>query len=401
MQNGTTNTRQSKARKPYDGFPLFAHSNGQWAKKIRGRLHYFGPWNDPDGALQRYLAERDDLHAGRTARIQRDGLTVGALCNSFLTSRQRKLDAGELRYRTWSDYYRTCEGLVKTFGRDCLVDDLAAEDFSVLRAKVARRRGAVALGNEVQRVRTIFKYAYDAGLIERPVRFGPDFVKPSRRVIRLAKRSRPVRMFEAAEIRQLLEAAPAKLRAMILLGINCGWGNTDVAELPITALALGKGMADYPRPKTGIPRQSPLWPETIQAIRIVLAERKAPREEADSALLFITLHGNRYVAGKATDGIGLEFGKLLRRQGLYRLGRNFYSLRHTFRTIADEVGDRPAIDLIMGHENADDIATGYRHGISDERLRRVTDHVRAWLWPAKADGPTVPAVPAEDEKPLP
>jgi hypothetical protein len=37
----------------------------------------------------------------------------------------------------------------------------------------------VALGNEVQRVRSVFKYAYDAALIEKPIRYGPDFKKPS------------------------------------------------------------------------------------------------------------------------------------------------------------------------------------------------------------------------------
>ena len=67
--NSDSNPRPKRPDKPYSDFPLFAHANGRWAKKIRGRFVYFGPWSDSDDALQWYLEQRDDLHADRPLPI--------------------------------------------------------------------------------------------------------------------------------------------------------------------------------------------------------------------------------------------------------------------------------------------------------------------------------------------
>jgi integrase len=63
-----------------------------------------------------------------------------------------------------------------------------------------------------------------------------------------------------------------------------------------------------------------------------------------------------------------------------RKGLGFSTLRHTFRTVADESKDQPAVDFIMGHEVPHRSAV-YRETISDARLKAVTDHVRSWLFP--------------------
>src|ERR1700732_2114814 len=114
MSNDSTRKpRRRKAadrpKKPYPDFPLSPHPSGMWQKKIRGKIHYFGRWaKRVNGKLERIEGDglketlegdkalADDLHAGRTPRVQSDGLTVADLCNRFLTSRLRKVEAGEM-----------------------------------------------------------------------------------------------------------------------------------------------------------------------------------------------------------------------------------------------------------------------------------------------------------------
>jgi len=223
-----------KPSKPWPEFPLFAHAVGQWAKKVRGRLHYFGPWANHAEALAKWNREKDDLLAGRSPRpVATEGATVADLCNHFCTLKKNRVDSGELAPRTYALYYSTCERLVAEFTGPRRVADLVAQDFEKLRKKLAKRWGPVAIGNEIQRVRCVFHYGFEAGLIDTPVRFGPGFKKPSAKTMRKARQRHGARMFEAAEVVAILEHAGPNMKAMILLGLNAAMGNIDLALLPV------------------------------------------------------------------------------------------------------------------------------------------------------------------------
>jgi len=376
-------TKKAKPSKPYADFPLFPHATGRWAKKIRGKLHYFGPWRDPDAALNKYLDQRDDLHAGRTSRINGDGLTVRDLCNQFLTNKRHLLDTQEIVLRTWRDYHCTCQRIVDAFGTTRLVNDLVASDFERLRTSIAKNWGPVGLGNEIGRVRMVFKFALDQGLVDKPIRYGQSFKKPSRKVLRQTRARNGTRMFEAVELRQILAAACQPLQTMILLGINCGFGQTDVSNLPKSAMDLRAGWVDYPRPKTGVQRRCPLWTETVNGLEDVAVKPPVPKDRADANLTFLTKYGRRWVRtygnGTPDDAIGKEFAKLLKSLGLKRPGVSFYALRHTFATIGGEARDQVAVNAIMGHTDTS-MSAVYRERISDERLQAVADYVHDWLY---------------------
>jgi integrase len=379
----------SKPAKPYPEFPLTAHPSGQWCKKIRGKLYYFGPWADSGGALKKYDDQKEALHAGRKPRPDTEGLTVKEAVNAFLYAKEALVDAGELSPRTWAEYKAMADELVTHMGKSRLVADLAPEDFGGLRNKLAKKWGPHRLKKAIQYVRCILKHAYDSNLIDRPVRYGPGFKRPSMKTLRLHKARQGVKLFTREEILLLLLAAPVHLEAMILLGINCGFGNADCGSLPVSAVDLERAMIDFPRPKTGIPRRCPLWPETAEALREVMDSRPKPKDPVHADLVFLTKYGLPWARDNDPGTVTKETTKLLRALGING-HRNYYTLRHTFRTVADEAKDQPAADYIMGHE-VPHMSSIYRETISDARLRAVADHVRAWLFGAAtlgADGPS-------------
>jgi len=377
-RKGSTKAKPRRPEKPYDGFPLFAHRSGQWAKKIKGRTRYFGPWNDWQAALDLYNEQAADLHAGRDPRPRSDQTTIADLCDSFLKHCDRKVEAGEMVERTRRDYERSTDRIVRVFGKRRPVSNLHPDDFATLRDDIAKTNGVVSLGNEVNRCRVVFNYAHKNLLIEKPVQYGVAFQRPSKKSLRQAKVKNGKKTFAAEECRTLIDNAQTpELKAMILLGLNCGFGNGDCAKLPVEAVDLAGGWIDWPRPKTGVERRCPLWLETVEALRAVLSRRDQERE-----LVFLTKYGNTYENDQAA--ISKEFRKLLDETKLYRKGRGFYALRHVFRTVADATRDFPAARLIMGHADSS-IDAVYREHIEDDRLRAVVDHVHGWLFGEATD----------------
>lgn len=389
-----------KPKKPFPDFPLGASTAGWWVKKIRGRIFYFGRWGRRlrDGSIERipgdgwkealelYNAQKEDLHAGRTPRIKKidgEGLTVGELRGRFLTAKSRALDAGEITRPTYFEYRQIADLVSKTFTERRLVADLAADDFAMLRQALAKRWGPVRLTNGILRVKSIFKFGYEAGLIDKPVRFGPEFKVPSAGVLRRHRAKNGQRMIESDEIRRLLSALEAQsnhaVKAMVLLGVNCGFLAKDCADLPLWAVDLEKGWADFPRPKTGVARRCPLWPETVEALRAAIAARPAPRGPDAEQLVFLTPQGKPWVRRGVATSLSSMISRILKNQNISRKGVGFATFRHVFRTAADETRDQPAVNLIMGHTDPT-MGGVYRERIEDSRLRAVVDHVRQWVF---------------------
>ena len=205
--------------------------------------------------------------------------------------------------------------------------------------------------------------------------------KPSRKVIRRERAKAGSKMFAPAEIQLLLRCASPQMRAMIYLALNAGLGPEDLARLKTSNLQ--DAWLDYPRPKTGIERRVPLWPETRQALAAVIRE--------GDEVVFRTCKGNPWTAKsvRGTDSpISAAFTKLCKKLEIYKAGRGFYALRHVCETVGGESGDQIATDFILGHTPpSDDMRATYRERMKPARLYKLVKFIRRWALRVKKGRP--------------
>ncbi len=370
--------------------PWLHQSSGLWCVTRKGRRYYLGATEAE--ANQRATRYQKSIAQGlRIPELGQDpdgdhdtAPTVKNVLLAFLAAQKRRVDSKDLTSRSLSQYARTCRDFGGFVGDDVWIAELTPDHFARFRSNVAGRRNLISTGNEVTRVKTIFKWAYENDIIEKPVRFGTDFKRPKKRDVRIHKTRRGAKTFTTTEIKMLLCEFGVHERAMCFLGINCGFGNTDCSELKLVGeVNFEAGELCAIRHKTGEMRVATLWPETLEALKLSQWCRHEPKTEAAQDRFFVTFDGDVCVREDTSKAISNMVTQrttaVLQRLKLHEPGKSFYWLRHTFRTIADETGDETAIKWVMGHCD-DRIDKTYIHNAPRERIKRVTDHVRTWLF---------------------
>lgn len=379
-KTGMANSVPKKANR----FPLFIHKGkGYWCKTVLGKHKYFGKVaDDPSGqkALKLWIAKKEWLLAGLEPPLD-DGsgvTTVKSVCNAFMESKEATKDAGDLAQRTYDELYQTCKLFMGVVPPSTPAKVIGPIHFAKVLAAINRKcTSPNSRGKFIGQIKSVFKHAYDTGLLEHPANFGISFAKPNAKAYRKHENAKGDQTFSSDQIKLLLKHADLNAKAMILLGINAGFLNTELSELPRSAI---KGdYLEWPRAKTCTFRRVKLWTETKAAIDAAI--KAGP---IDGDLVFYRSK-NRDFSDTQRNGrhIGRLFETVLDAAKIE--GHSFRDLRYTFATIAEEAPnlDPPAIRLIMGHTDSNnDMAARYRQRISNDRLCAVCDHVRQWLFGA-------------------
>lgn len=363
---------------PIERFPARPRKDGRFQKRIRGTLYYFGRDGDREKALAEYDLVKRDLYAGRVPRVggaDESELTIAVLANKFLDEKKAEADEGSLEPGTYRQHRRALRRFVKFFGKGRVWTDLVPDDFAAYRRhlRVAKKLGQYAYNRERASVVAMFNHADEQDWIGHVPKLGKGF----RRIPKGELREKKVeRLFSRDDVNALLGVASPDLYGMILLGLNGGYGAEDCRGLAWHHVDLDKALIKYRRKKTNIPRTTPLWPETVDALRAL--KRLRPGCEQ----VFVTRHGNAW----SGTGIAHLFADLAEKAKLELPdGVGIYACRHTFATLANEVRDTDARRHLMGRllPNLDDV---YVETLFVERLKSVVNHVRSKLQIAEMIG---------------
>jgi len=356
-------SRQKRKRKTRsDKFPLTLHSTGQYCKKINGKIYYFG--TNKKQALERYLEQATYLHGGQNyaQKASNGTMALKQLCDLYLEYQHSKVRAGGLSARYYNDQISSLARLMSFLGKGRKINSISTLELQNYKRKLQAGYGSAHRANlHMGAMKAMFHWARKNDILENI----PNIDAVSRGKIV----HQQMYTFNSEQIKRLLSVANPKMRAMILLGLNCGFGCTDCARLKWTDLDFEKRRVQLARNKTGVSRNLPLWPETIKALK------KIPRS---GQLVFYTAEGHPWVRTSlkikedvserytTVNAVTSMFARLLKKVKINApKGTGFYALRRTAATLAARSGDPFAVQRLLGHANLD-MATRYVQDVSEQ-----------------------------------
>jgi integrase len=339
-------------------------------------MYYFG--SDKKQALERYMYQATYLHGCQNNLQQQkptgDNMTLKQLCDMYLKYQYSKLQANDLTASHHNEQIGSLNKLMAFLGQNIDINNISTLDLQNYKRKIQKSHVSVCrLNLHISIMKALFHWARKNDVLTNI----PNIDAVSRgKIVHQEKFT-----FDPEQVNKLLSAADVKMRAMIWLGLNCGFGCTDCSELKWSDLDLVSARVKLARKKTGILRDLPLWPETVKALEKISRTGK---------LVFYTSRGNPYIQtflkadgngnGKYTtlNTITTKFSRLIRKSDLdVPKGTGFYSLRRTAATIAARSGDPFAVQRLLGHADLQ-MATRYVQNVSAQ-TDRVIEKSRMYL----------------------
>jgi len=361
----------SKRKTRSDKFPLTLHPTGQYCKKIKGKVRYFG--TNKKKALEKYLAQATYLHGAQSLaqKISNGKMTLKQLCDLYLRYQNSRVLVGDITAKHYNDLTYSLSRFMSFLGPGCRIENISTLDLQNYKRKLQSSYPSIDRQNlHIGLMKAMFHWARKNDVLDTI----PNIDAISKdRVVHKEKYT-----FNKKQIRKLLSIADVKMKAMIWLGLNCGFGCTDCSRLKWEDLDFKNSRVELARSKTKIGRNLPLWPETIKALKEI------PRS---GALVFTISKDHPWIRTTATTNdngepkyiidnrISTIFSRLMKKVRIQApKGTGFYTLRRTAATMAARSGDPFAVQRLLGHVDLT-MATRYVQDVS-EQTDRVIENSR-------------------------
>jgi integrase len=331
--------------------PLSFHKHTKQYYVTRGgKRIYLG--SDKEQALTKYHRLGLGLEsAPQESRLPVE-IKVKELANRFVVAQQAN----------WQNPAKTLRCYTAWLGRfikdhpKLRIADFTVEKFATWKISL-RRYGysPESINHYLSAVRAMFTFAEETDLLEK----GPRLKRvKNERIPKTGSKDRP--LYTLDDLRRLLENADLKLKTMIMLALNCGFGPKDIQDL--TWDDIREERITLPRSKTGVCQTYLLWPETrelleeIQNERALLVDRMTKRgvRHSDNGYVLVTKFWRRW----NKDAIAEQFRKLCKKADVQCYG--FYRLRHCASTAMSLVATPHVHRKFMRHSQLQQQVT-YTH----------------------------------------
>lgn len=205
---------------------------------------------------------------------------------------------------------------------------------------ITSSEGAVSVRHKLRTVKALLMWAYDAELVEtlpRSIKKYNDIPLPE---------PKP-EFFTLKEVQTLYKEASPPVRLWILLGLNCGFTQSDISSLSPDMVDWDRGIIARDRQKTGVESEHKLWPLTLKMLR----------EQAGPGPLLLTRQDGQPLIRQAiredgmpskTDIVSHRFGLLKKKTGITLSFKHFR--KTSANAIAEKFQDKPwLVELFLAH----------------------------------------------------
>jgi hypothetical protein len=136
--------KSTKRKTRSDKFPLTLHPSGQYCKKIKGKLYYFG--SNKKQAIRKYRDQSTYLHGCQEDVAQRptdDNMTLKQLCGMYLKYQFSKVQANDLTAAHHNEQIGSLKKLIAFLGQNRKIKDISTLDLQNYKRSIQKSKVSV------------------------------------------------------------------------------------------------------------------------------------------------------------------------------------------------------------------------------------------------------------------